>query len=80
MPNYKRVEVVWYEDSRGYAALIEIDGFLKVVPFFGPPDIHYFVSVQNKMAVFLLFLNKGDSDGSICCLRSRIVGVLLLYI
>ena len=37
--NSKSVEVVWYEVSRGYAALIEIYGLLKVVPFFGPPDI-----------------------------------------
>ena len=34
----KSVEVVWYEVSCGYAALIEICDLLKVVPFFGPPD------------------------------------------
>ena len=32
--NSKRVEVVCYEVSCGYAALIQIDDFLKVVPFF----------------------------------------------
>ena len=30
----KSVEVVWYEVSRGYAALIEIYGLFKVVRFF----------------------------------------------
>ena len=37
--NFKSVEVVSYEVPRGYAALIEINDLLKVVPFFGAPYI-----------------------------------------
>ena len=44
--NSKSVEVVWYEVSRGYAALIEIYGLVKVVTFFAPPDIGLLVTVQ----------------------------------
>ena len=49
--NSKNVEIVWYAVSRGYVDLIRIYDVLKIVPFFGPPDIvfpSYNETIQTK--------------------------------
>ena len=37
--NTKHVEIIWFEVSSGYVDLIQIYDALKIVQFFGPPDI-----------------------------------------
>ena len=70
----KRVEIVWYEVSWGYAALIEIYNLLKVVPFFQPPGICIFVTTGSVPYITLSLLTKQrpkDSVHFLCYTRPR---------
>ena len=61
---YKCVEVVWYEVSRGYTALIETNGLFKVVPFFWTTRYRYtcLYYIYICIIVTLLFCFRSDSD------------------